>query len=64
MRAKKFGVTDLSSDAKKIVRAERFGTKNSSSSDTISNKITVVIIYFLIDNNSKIYSFRHPVLMY
>lgn len=49
MRAKKFGVTDLSSDAKKIVRAERFGTKNSNSSDSVSNKITVVgTVYFLL----------------
>lgn len=32
MRAKKFGVTDLSPDAKKLVRAERFGAKDNSSS--------------------------------
>lgn len=31
MRAKKFGVTDLSSDAKKLVRAERFSAKDNFS---------------------------------
>lgn len=30
MRAKKFGVTAISSDAKKLVRAERFGLSNNS----------------------------------
>lgn len=53
MRAKKFGVTDLSSDAKKIVRAERFGTKNSVSSESKSSKITVVNKnYFFFDKIS------------
>lgn len=38
MRAKKFGVDAFNSDAKKLVRAERFGLKNSS-----MNSIYVVV---------------------
>lgn len=43
MRAKKFGVTDLSVDAKRAVRAERFAS-NSATSITSS---TVVRLLFL-----------------
>lgn len=46
MRAKKFGVTVLSSDAKKLVRAERFGTNSPSS--TVSSGNTVVCTFILI----------------
>lgn len=43
MRAKKFGVTAFSTDAKKLVRAERFGMGNAS--NTISTGNTVVSFY-------------------
>lgn len=52
MRAKKFGVTAFSDDAKKLVRAERFGISNSSSSigsgKTVSNRLLIQgdIVYF------------------
>lgn len=45
MRAKKFGVTAFSSDAKKLVRAERFGLSNSS--NTVSTGNTVVCYLWL-----------------
>lgn len=41
MRAKKFGVTVLSSDAKKLVRAERFGMNSNSSSTGLSGNTVV-----------------------
>lgn len=39
MRAKKFGVSAFSVDAKRAVRAERFGTNSTSSSSIKSEKI-------------------------
>lgn len=66
MRAKKFGVTDLSSDAKKLVRAERFGAKDnfSSSPVLVPIKSPGVNIYFIHYSNKTIF-FRHPtILMY
>lgn len=64
MRAKKFGVTDFSSDAKKLVRAERFG-KSNDSSNSLSNKTTVVcILIFFFIVIFHIYNFRHQVWMY
>lgn len=45
MRAKKFGVTALSSDVKKIVRAERFGLNNSNTV-SIGAKVVNIAINF------------------
>ncbi|KAJ8920859.1 hypothetical protein NQ315_015651 [Exocentrus adspersus] len=42
MRAKKFGVSSISADAKKVVRAERFRT-NSSSPSIKSNKVNTSV---------------------
>lgn len=45
MRAKKFGVTTLSDDVKKLARAERFGSSKSNSADSI--KLNVSTSYFI-----------------
>lgn len=44
MRAKKFGVSTVSADAKKLVRAERFGLDNGSSSK-LSTSVVNIIVY-------------------
>lgn len=44
MRAKKFGV-QLSSDAKKIARSERFGMPNKSNYDSINSNSMVNISF-------------------
>lgn len=37
MRAKKFGVTNLSDDAKKLARAERFGKSTGGNTNSASS---------------------------
>lgn len=64
MRAKKFGVTDLSPDAKKLVRAERFGMKDNSSSVLSPVKTSVVSIYILKSHsNFSNTFFRQPTIL-